>query len=64
MKTTRQPCRSRRQRGSALIIVMILLSLLALFATQNRRTLFNLRQELDSIEAKQIERLNARAKEE
>jgi len=64
MKTTRQPCRSRCQRGSALIIVMILLSLLALFATQNRRTLFNLRQELDSIEAKQIERLNARAKEE
>lgn len=61
MKTSRQPCRSRRQRGSALIIVMILLSLLALFATQNRHTLFNLSQELQRIEASQLERLDGNA---
>ena len=49
-----------RQRGGALIIVMLMLALLALFVTENRRTIFSLSNELDRIEAEQIKRLNAR----
>ena len=49
-----------RQRGSAVLIVLIVLALLALFVTENRRTVFSLSNELDRIEAEQIKRLNAR----
>ena len=49
-----------RQRGSAVLIVLIVLALLALFVTENRRTVFSLSNELDRVEAEQIKRLNAR----
>ena len=49
-----------RQRGSAVLIVLIVLALLALFVTENRRTVFSLSNELDRIEAEQIKRINAR----
>ena len=53
-------CARARQRGSAVLIVLIVLALLALFVTENRRTIFSLSNELDRIEAEQIKRLNAR----
>ena len=53
-------CACARQRGSAVLIVLIVLALLALFVTENRRTVFSLSNELDRIEAEQIKRLNAR----
>ncbi len=53
-------CAYARQRGSAVLIVLIVLALLALFVTENRRTVFSLSNELDRIEAEQIKRLNAR----
>ncbi len=41
-------------------MVLIVLALLALFVTENRRTIFSLSNELDHIESEQIKRLNAR----
>jgi Tfp pilus assembly protein PilX len=60
MKTnsTKRRCRAR-QRGGALIIVMLMLALLALFASANKRTNFGLNDELNRIEAEQIQRLKA-----
>lgn len=49
-----------RQRGGALLIVMLMLALLALFASANKRTNFGLNDELNRLEANQIERLNGR----
>ena len=53
-------CARARQRGSAVLIVLIVLALLALFVTEIRRTVFSLSNELDRIEAEQIKRLNGR----
>ena len=60
MKTNsiKRRCRAR-QRGGALIIVMLMLALLALFASANKRTNFSLNDELNRIEAEQIQRLRA-----
>ncbi|MBC8326711.1 MAG: hypothetical protein H8E27_13920 [Verrucomicrobia subdivision 3 bacterium] len=52
--------RSRaRQRGGAMIIVMLMLALLALFASANKQTNYGLNDELNRLEAEQIERLKA-----
>lgn len=48
----------QRSRGSALVLVMVLVSLLAMLLAQNRRTLFNLGEELSGIEEQQKERLS------
>ncbi len=53
-------CARARRRGSAVLIVLIVLALLALFVTENRRTIFSLSNGLDRIEAEQIKRINAR----
>ena len=52
-------CARARQRGSAVLIMLIVLALLALFVTENRRTISNLSNELDHIESEQIKRINA-----
>ena len=49
---------TRRQRGAALLIVMIVLAMLATLAAKNRRSLSNLNEELQRIEADQLERLD------
>ena len=49
---------TRRQRGAALLIVMIVLAMLATLAAKNRRALSNLNEELQRIEADQLERLD------
>jgi len=52
---------TRRQRGAALLIVMIVLAMLATLAAKNRRALSNLNEELQRIEADQLERLDPNA---
>ena len=52
---------TRRQRGAALLIVMIVLAMLAMLAAKNRRSLSNLNEELQRIEASQLERLDENA---
>ena len=52
---------TRRQRGAALLIVMIVLAMLATLAAKNRRSLSNLNEELQRIEADQLERLDPNA---
>ena len=49
---------TRRQRGAALLIVMIVLAMLATLAAKNRRALSNLNEELQRIETGQLERLD------
>ena len=48
-----------RQRGGAIIIVMLMLALLSLFASANKRTNYGLNDELNRLEAEQIKRLKA-----
>ncbi len=47
------------QRGGALLMVMLMLTLIALFAAANKRSNYGLNDELNRIEAEQIKRLNA-----
>ena len=52
---------TRHQRGAALLIVMIVLAMLATLAAKNRRLLSHLNEELQRIEAGQLERLDTNA---
>jgi len=56
--TTPKPKSRAGQRGGALLIVMLMLALIALFAAANKRSNHGLNNELNRIEAEQIKRLN------
>lgn len=58
MKISIQTSRGRNERGSATLIVIILLGTMLVFIASNTTNLNQLKRELDFIEKKQVERLN------
>ena len=50
---------SHRQRGSAVMVMIALLAIMVMLAAANNRALFHLHRELNLLEHRQIERLNA-----
>lgn len=53
------PATHARQRGGATLVVLLMIGILALFTSANRRANVGLNDELNRIEAEQIQRLQA-----
>jgi hypothetical protein len=51
--------RRRHQRGTAVIVVLIILSILMLYVASNSRALFNMQRELKLLDQKQRQRLES-----
>ena len=54
------PIASRRNRGSAVVVMIVLLGLMLVFVFANVKTLHFMKRELKLIETRQLQRLNAR----
>ena len=61
MKITLSTSSRRKQNGSAVLIVLILLGILLMFIAGNTRTLNQLKREINLIEQKQLKRQAASA---
>jgi hypothetical protein len=59
MKTSFDPNRRCFERGSAVIVVMVMLGIMMIFFATNLVTIKTLTRELKSVEKKQVERLRA-----
>lgn len=56
------PSRTRRNAGSATIVMLVLLSILLIFVLANLKTLGFLKRELNLVERSQTQRLQAEAR--
>lgn len=56
MKTTHPASKSLQRSGSAVLILLVLLSLMAILTTSNHTTLRQMRKELDLMELQQIKK--------
>lgn len=57
------PSRTRRNAGSATIVMLVLLSILLIFVLANLKTLGFLKRELNLVERSQTQRLQAEARD-
>jgi hypothetical protein len=49
----------RRQNGSAVLVFITLLAIMVILATAGSKALFHLHEEIELLEQRQVERLNA-----